>query len=48
MEQITPADIQFMKWLDSKECEHYWVRDEKRKNAILKVVGTRHRKNATR
>ena len=25
---LTQSDIEFMKWLDSKECEHYWVKDE--------------------
>ncbi len=25
-----------MKWLSSKECEHYWVGDEKGEKAILR------------
>ena len=34
--QVTAQDIEFMKWLDSKECEHYWEKDDKREKVILK------------
>ncbi len=27
--QITDQELESMKWLDSKECEHSWERDEK-------------------
>ena len=34
--QLTAQDIEFMRWLDSKECERYWVKDEKGENMILR------------
>ena len=34
--EIRKEDLEFMRWLDSKECEHYWVKDEKGEKAILK------------
>ena len=33
---LTQSDIEFMKWLDSKECEHYWEKDEKGEKVILR------------
>ena len=33
---IRKEDLEFMKWLDSKERERYWVKDEKGEKAILK------------
>ena len=27
--KLTTEDNEFARWLDSKECEHYWETDEK-------------------
>jgi hypothetical protein len=34
--QLTADDIEFMRWLDSKEGEQYWDRDEKGEKVILR------------
>ena len=33
---ITDEDIQFMRWLDSKECEHYWIKNDQGEKVILR------------
>ena len=33
---ITKEDIQFMRWLDSKECEHYWIKNDQGEKVILR------------
>ena len=38
---IRKEDLEFLKWLDSKECEHYWVKDEKGEKGILKDSWTK-------
>ena len=32
--QITTEDREFMRWLDSKEGEHYWDKDDKGEKVI--------------
>ncbi len=34
--QITAEDPEFMRWLDSKECDQYWDKDENGENVILR------------
>ncbi len=34
--QITDQDLAFVKWLDSKGCDHYWEKDEKGAKVILR------------
>ena len=34
--QLTAEDKEFMRWLDSKECEHYWDKDENGEKVILR------------
>ena len=34
--QITTEDREFMRWLESKECERYWDTDEKGDKVILR------------
>ena len=34
--QLTADDIEFMRWLDSKEGEQYWDRDDKGEKVILR------------
>ena len=34
--QITTEDREFMRWLDSKECEQYWDKDENGEMVILR------------
>ena len=34
--QITTEDREFMRWLDSKECERYWDKDENGEKVILR------------
>ena len=34
--QITTEDREFMRWLESKECEHYWDKDENGEEVILR------------
>ncbi len=34
--QITAEDLEFMRWLDSKEFEQYWEKDEKNEEVILR------------
>ena len=45
---LTQSDIEFMKWLDSTECEHYWVKDEKGEKAILRDSWTKAREEYDR
>ena len=33
---ITKEDIEFLKWLDSKENEKYWVKDENGEKVLLR------------
>ena len=33
--QITTEDLEFMRWLDSKEAEQFWERDYKGEKMIL-------------
>ena len=33
---ITPGDLEFMRWLDSRGCETYWDRDENGEKVILR------------
>ena len=33
---ITPQDIEFMRWLDSPACEKFWEKDEKGEKVLLK------------
>ena len=35
--QITTEDKEFMRWLDSKECERYWETDENGERVILRA-----------
>ena len=35
--QMTAADLEFMRWLDSKEAEPYWERDERGETVILRL-----------
>ena len=47
--EIRKEDLEFMKWLDSKECEHYWVKDDSgEKTAILKDSWTEAMKEYSR
>ena len=34
--QLTAEDKEFMRWLDSKECERFWEMDEKGEMVILR------------
>ena len=34
--QITTEDREFMRWLESKECERYWDKDENGEKVILR------------
>lgn len=34
---ITKEDIEFMRWLDSKECEHYWEKDANGEKILLRT-----------
>jgi hypothetical protein len=34
--QITNEDREFMRWLESKECERYWDTDENGEKVILR------------
>ena len=34
--QITTEDMEFMRWLESKECERYWDKDENGEKVILR------------
>ena len=34
--QITTEDKEFMRWLDSKECERFWDKDENGEMVILR------------
>ena len=34
--QLTAEDKEFMRWLYSKECEHYWDKDENGEKVILR------------
>ena len=34
--QITTKDKEFMRWLESKECEQYWGTDENNEKVILR------------
>ena len=34
--QITTEDREFMRWLESKECERYWDKDENGEMVILR------------
>ena len=34
--QITTEDREFMRWLESKECERYWDTDENGEKVILR------------
>ena len=34
--QITNEDREFMRWLESKECERYWDKDENGEKVILR------------
>ena len=34
--QITTEDKEFMRWLESKECERYWDKDENGEMVILR------------
>ncbi len=34
--KISTDDIEFMRWLDSKEAETFWDRDENGENKILR------------
>jgi len=34
--QITTEDREFMRWLESEECERYWDKDEKGEKVILR------------
>ena len=36
MDHITQIDRDFMIWLDSKECERYWDKDENGEKVILR------------
>ena len=33
---LTKEDIEFLKWLDSKECEHYWEKDSNGEKVVLR------------
>ena len=35
--QITDHDLEFLRWLDSKECDKYWEKDEKGERVILRT-----------
>ncbi len=35
--QITPIDLEFMRWLDSEVCEQYWEKDENGEEVILRL-----------
>ena len=36
MDHITQIERDFMRWLDSKECEQYWDKDENGEQVILR------------
>ena len=36
MDHITQIERDFMRWLDSKECEQYWDKDENGEKVILR------------
>ena len=33
---LTREDIEFLRWLDSEECEHYWEKDSDGEEVILR------------
>ena len=35
--KLTTEDNEFARWLDSKECEHYWETDENGERVILRA-----------
>ena len=34
--KITTEDLEFMRWLDSKEGEHFWEKDDEGEKVILR------------